>query len=205
MIHTYKKSEDWGEKQSNSRHSQNHQLFWILPRILPLVFTSSSGLKFSQLDRVNYYRAEIGGPGHSCPRTCLSAYVRGHGHDTDKPRTRVSSDLCCRGITRGSLSKNLPLFSSSISKRFYLWHRFESGPLWTHERIISLEYLWFSSKYTQGKTKFNHLFSVVSCDSAMTGWTYSKPIFAISSHFKEYLRSFSIILDNFGMKMGICK
>ena len=67
-------------------------------------------------------------------------------------------------------SGNLSLFSSSISIRFFI---FGTDLKVVHCELmstkISLEYLWFSSKYTQGKTKFNHLFSVVSCDSAMTG------------------------------------
>ena len=92
-------------------------------------------------------------------------------------------------------SGNLSLFSSSISIRFFI---FGTDLKVVHCELmstkISLEYLWFSSKYTQGKTKFNHLFSVVSCDSAMTGWTYNE---VILSYFQPFIWIWTVILDEF--------
>ena len=61
-------------------------------------------------------------------------------------------------------------FSALSAFIFDQW--FLRGSLWTHERInIGWIFMVFVKIHSMQNKVFNLLFSVVSCDSAMTGWT----------------------------------
>ena len=162
MNRTYKKSVDLGEKQGNSRHSQNHQRFWILF----VVFIPPQIKGFS----LNQKSAGI---------TSSVADLRQGTFDEYTP------------LVRGSVVwKPVFIFFIHINTFFIFGTDLKVVHCELVSTKISLEYLWFSSKYTQGKTKFNHLFSVVSCDSAMTGWTYNEVILSYFQPLYEYKRLF---------------